>query len=301
MKKIQVLMSTYNGEKFIREQLNSILDQSYQSIKVCIRDDGSTDGTINILKEYSEQYSNVKYVLGDNLGTKNSFFQLIQDVDLDADYYAFSDQDDVWKKDKIEHIVNELEQKQLCKIPFLYCGNTTLVDQNLDIIENKIKRKQPVPSFGNSLIENICVGCTMVVNKDLFVLVRQNIPDYTVMHDWWFYMTASCFGEVCYDNDSYVLYRQHSNNSIGMKATHWGQLKRRIADHNKYRGTAIKQAKQFQRIFNVNNSQKYLLKQLIDYRTNLKTRIKLICNERIYRQRKLDNIIFKMLFILGEV
>ena len=121
METVQVLMSTYNGEKYIREQLNSIINQTYPSIKILVRDDGSSDGTIEILEEYAAKYDNMAYYAGKNLGVIQSFLQLLKDSDDSSAYYAFSDQDDVWLPEKIEKAVEMIENNKEVEQPILYC------------------------------------------------------------------------------------------------------------------------------------------------------------------------------------
>ena len=106
-------MSTYNGEKYLREQIDSILNQDYPEISLLIRDDGSTDGTVDILKEYAQKYRDIDYYVGENLGVQNSFFDLMKRADKRAYYYAFADQDDVWLPGKIKRAIELLEREEI--------------------------------------------------------------------------------------------------------------------------------------------------------------------------------------------
>ena len=130
VKKVQILMSTYNGEDYIREQLDSILAQSYPDVDILIRDDGSKDDTFVILKEYEERHSNIKAFQGENLGINKSFFELLKKSQ--GDYIGFCDQDDYWLPEKIEKAVQQLERMTG---PALYCGAKTLVNENLEKLE----------------------------------------------------------------------------------------------------------------------------------------------------------------------
>jgi len=300
VKKVQILLSTYNGEKYLKEQLDSLLNLNYNNISILIRDDGSVDNTINILKEYSNLYSKISYYQGNNIGVVNSFFDLIKHADISADYFAFSDQDDIWKKDKISRAIDILEQQEQGKA-LLYCGRTILVDSNLKPIVSNIKRQDVRPSFGNALIENICIGCTSVVNKLLLQLVMGHIPEYTVMHDWWFYLTASCYGKVYFDNDSFILYRQHNNNVLGSRATYFEEFKVRLRNYKRNRGKISRQIAEFNRLYNLDEGSKKLINYVIHAKKNQWYRLKIFFSNIIYRQRKVDNIIFKILFITGKV
>ena len=140
METVQILMSTYNGERYIREQIDSFLQQTYPLINILVRDDGSSDGTIAILEEYAEKYDNITYYKGNNLGVIQSFLQLLRDSDDAATYYAFADQDDVWLPEKIEKAIEMLENNTETSMPLLYCSDVYVTDENLNVI--KIDEKQ---------------------------------------------------------------------------------------------------------------------------------------------------------------
>lgn len=301
MSKVQILLSTYNGEKYLEEQLDSILNQDYPDITILIRDDGSTDKTIEILDQYSRKYNQIKYYKGNNIGVINSFFDLMKNADITAEYYSLSDQDDVWLSDKISRAVNQLNLLPSNK-PLLYCGRTTLVDEYLNPLRNSIKLIPQKPSFGNALIENICTGCTSVFNKELLLLVCNHIPQYTVMHDWWLYLTASAYGEVYYDENSYILYRQHQANVIGSKSNYIAEFLMRLKRFKGKQGNISRQVIEFDRLF-VNNyfDKKNLLNYIKKYRKNSRIRLHILFSNKIYRHRFMDNLIFKFLFLIGSV
>lgn len=299
MKKLQVLMSTYNGEKYLEEQLQSILDQNYPEVYLLIRDDGSTDKTVNILQKYAAEYERITFYQGSNLGACNSYFDLIQNADSRMDFYALSDQDDVWQKDKISSAINKM--KDFNNIPLLYCGATTLVDENLELMISTIKRHNIKPGFGNSLVENINTGCTSVFNKDLMILIKNNIPLFTVMHDWWLYLCACVFGKVIYDKNSYILYRQHQGNVIGARSNYYDEFKKRIKNYNRNYGQLTRQAKEFNRIYSLTKDEANLINWVIKSKDNFTYRFAIIFSNKIYRQRKLDNFIFKIIFLFGRI
>lgn len=300
MKKIQILLSTYNGERYLEEQLDSLINQNYMNLSILIRDDGSTDGTINILRKYGDNYKNITYYQGENLGVIESFFDLVKKSDITADYYGFSDQDDVWNEDKISkaiEILDFMDDEQ----PLLYCGKTTLVDSDLNPIYSSIRPHEITPNFGNALVENICIGCTCVVNHRLLQLVKNHIPTYTIMHDWWFYLTASCFGQVYYDKCSYILYRQHGDNVIGMKTSYISEFKNRFKNYKQNRGKISAQVMEFNKLYQNEGNKKKKINYLLKSKKSLQYRLKIIFSSEIHRQRKLDDIIFKVLFLLGNV
>lgn len=298
MKKVQVLLSAYNGEKYLAEQIESILQQDYREVSLLIRDDGSTDHTLDIIRAYSEQYENIAYYAGENLGVQKSFFHLMQHADETADYYAFSDQDDVWLPEKIRRAV-ELLDKQDQSRPLLYSSKTTLVDAELKEIPMKIRASKIVPDFGNALVENVCTGCTEVFNKRLLNLITQNTPECTIMHDWWLYLSASALGKVVYDSDSYILYRQHGGNQVGVSASRLGELRKRIRNSKNNNGALRRQAAEFRRIFGANYENSQYTDWIADYKQRIKYRWNLVFSSKVHRQRKLDDLIFRALFFLG--
>lgn len=247
-------MSTYNGEKYLREQLDSILAQTYSNIEILIRDDGSKDATLEILEEYAKKQKKITYIEGKNYGAAKSFFQLLKKVDKKADYYAFSDQDDIWEIDKIERAVKWLEKlekqriisKTEKEIPIMYCSALKVVDQQKNVlyIEGKERRTKDL-SFGNALVENCCTGCTIVINQKLQRMVAEKRIPKCSMHDWWLYMIASCFGKVIYDRKPCIQYRQHGENVVGVEYSRIDKLKKKIRGFHKGRNVISYQLMEF--------------------------------------------------------
>ncbi|EKQ7998385.1 glycosyltransferase family 2 protein [Raoultella ornithinolytica] len=228
--RIAVLLSAYNGEEFIDQQINSLLHSSVE-VDIYIRDDGSSDKTQDIVSEYISKHKNIYLLPRNNVGVVASFFELILHVDeTKYDYFCFCDQDDFWEKDKIEVAVDKIKEKNGA---VMYCSALNVVDENLNF-----KFKSCFPSRGvglsNALVENIVTGCTVVLNKEAFVEIKNNIPDPTciVMHDWWFYLIMSVRGEIIFDSNSYIKYRQHGKNVEGMK-TPLKKIISKIKNHKK--------------------------------------------------------------------
>ena len=301
MKKVQVLLSSYNGENYIREQLDSILKQEKVDIHLLIRDDGSTDGTRDILKQYEAAQKNITVTYGKNLGVIKSFFELIKQADSQADYIAFSDQDDVWLSGKLNRAVSLLEQQEHNNTPFVYCSAQQLTDGQLNPLPSGIRYKQVRPAFENALVENMCTGCTCVINRKMLGLLKDREPDFTVMHDFWIYLVGSCFGSVVYDTQSYILYRQHTKNELGAASSLLENYKRRIRNFKKHRGQLTRQAEELLRLYGgeMPPTQQQLARELVQAKTKRNLRWKLIRTGGIFRQRKSDDVIMKSLLLLG--
>ena len=207
-KKVAVIMSTYNGELFIREQLDSILNQTYKNIEIVVRDDGSKDKTVEIIKEYMQKYSNIVLHQGENLGFIKSFFELLKLAE--ADYYAYADQDDVWIENKIELAVNSLNKLDDTK-PNMAFGNSDYYDENMKFMSAGPKNKKY--SFLKALFSCCGQGMTMTVNKVTRDMIIENTPKSCFFHDWWTYLLCVGLGNVAYDNVTTVKYRRRKENA----------------------------------------------------------------------------------------
>ena len=320
MKKIQILMSTYNGEAYLREQLDSIFGQDCENAGVAefflfVRDDGSTDGTQEILKEYRAKYpEKFRWVQGKNQGVIRSFFALLKHADEQMDYYACADQDDYWMPDKLSSGIRGLEGLEDGSKPNLYCCRPKLVDGNLQELVTDIRRPPVRPSFGNALVENVVTGCTVIMNQALRKMVAVQLPKFTTMHDRWLYLVAGCFGEIIYDETPHICYRQHSTNVMGFSSNRFAELKERLSRFRGRRRDISRQTAEFLRIFGDLSREDlrpyamdrkvlanlHLAEDLVSGRHSFPKRLKIVKDRRVYRQRKNDNRIFMFLILIGS-
>lgn len=297
---VLILMSTYNGSKFIETQLDSILAQNYPDIKVLIRDDGSSDSTCQLLDIYSQRYSQISWYSGKNIGVQRSFFDLINHADLNYEFYAFSDQDDQWLPEKISKAIEILGRIEP-NIPSLYCSDKIIVDYNLKELKTNVSRSVKKPSFGNALVQNICTGCASVINNALLQLVKNRTPEFAIMHDWWIYLVASCYGVVYYDDHAYIKYRQHDNNTSGAIVSKRKLLVYRINQLKKPRGEIYIQLKEFKRIYMPDEQHLKLLESVLQSEQSILGRFKVMFNHKLYRQKGIDNYVFKLVVLLGKL
>lgn len=212
-----VLMATYHGVGFLPEQLDSIVSQSLTNWTIWASDDSDDDKTWNVLKQYQERIGGSKLHLqkGPQKGFVANFLSLICQSNIEADYFAYCDQDDIWEVDKLDRAIQWLAEIPE-NVPALYCSRTRLVDeQNNEIGLSPLFSKPP--SFANALVQNIGGGNTMVFNQAARSLLMQAGPDlYLIAHDWWTYiLVTGCGGQVHYDTKSSLRYRQHHRNLIG--------------------------------------------------------------------------------------
>ena len=225
MTRVCVLLSTFNGEKYIKEQLCSLLEQEDVDITILIRDDGSKDNTIQIINQIKD--NRIYLYSGDNIGPANSFMDLIY-KSPEADYYAFCDQDDIWMPNKLQAAIHEIEKIENveCKRMF-YFSNVLIADANLDNV-TKSDICQDFINIKQRLLHNCAIGCTSVFNKNLRNKVKEYNPNYIFMHDWWVYLVClATNGEIIFDSNAYVYYRQHDNNAVGFQHKH-RSLKQKI-------------------------------------------------------------------------
>lgn len=221
---VEILMATYNGERYVAEQIDSILSQSHQNIYLKIRDDGSKDNTRPILAEYARKYASKIEVLPShaNVGVKSNFSCLIESSQ--ANYVMFADQDDVWLETKVYDTLKrmkEVENSYEGEIPVLIHTDLIVTDQNLAILNRSFWNYAHLSpyrqrSLNRLLVQNAITGCTMMANKTLLKMAAP-IPQEAVMHDWWLALVAAAFGKIDFLNQTTMSYRQHASNAVGAK------------------------------------------------------------------------------------
>jgi len=223
---IDILLATYNGQAYLREQINSILSQSNQDWQLIVRDDASDDNTLSIIKDYEARYSGRIKLVEDNdghLGASLNFQRLLEKSV--SEYIMFSDQDDVWLPHKIELTLNLMKatEKDCPNKPILVHTDLKVVDSQLKTIADSMWQYEGTcPKTGNDLnkvlLQNVATGCTMMINRKAKA-VSLPIPKEAVMHDWWIVISVARHGKIVYVSDTLVLHRQHPNNVIGAKKT----------------------------------------------------------------------------------
>lgn len=214
--RILILMGTFNGEKFIRQQLDSITSQTFKNWQLVISDDGSSDNTKKIILEYIKLWDD-KIILrnGPQKGFQQNYLSLACDKNLIAEFYAFCDQDDVWLPNKLEVAIRNINNFSSNNEPYLYCGRTIYVDEELKSLGKSILFKKPL-CFENALVQSIAGGNTMVFNRASKLIIETVGMVPTPSHDWWLYLLISGIGgKVFYDPVPLVLYRQHLSSIVG--------------------------------------------------------------------------------------
>ena len=221
--KLAILLATYQGERYLEEQLESLFGQTYGDWQLYIHDDGSTDKTLEILDAYVKKYPDkVILVEGPSMGgAKENFLYLMKQVE--APFYMCCDQDDVWLPEKIEktlQLMKQTEANRQEEVPCLVFTELKVVDGSLKVIAESMSKYQRLDCvnlrLSRMLMQNAVTGCTMMMNRAL----RDKVISYKdssriIMHDWWASLIASQFGEIAYLEEATILYRQHGENSVG--------------------------------------------------------------------------------------
>lgn len=325
---IDILLSTYNGEAFLREQLDSILNQTYKYFKLIIRDDGSTDSTVDIITDYARKYpSEIIYINGiyyknlDNreggcenndgnekghLGFNLSYNELLKYST--SDYIMFADQDDIWLPKKIEISIGRIKEleKKFPDKPILVHSDLTVVNKDLKIIENSFFKHIRINPSKNSLsrliMQNTVTGCTMIINRSL-VDIAIPLTEEVFFYDYWFALVAKIFGIIDTINEPLILYRQHDSNVIGAGANNIRKLLKKISIiKDLYRQGCLL----YKRYYNYNdyenkgltNNDKMILKNFVEIGSaNPIKRLYIIFKYKFFRQKFKRNLVI----ILGAI
>ncbi|MDP2962554.1 MAG: glycosyltransferase family 2 protein [Sulfurimicrobium sp.] len=218
-------MATYNGSAYIEEQLASLRAQSYADWRLWIRDDGSTDGTVETIRRFAAQDERVRLLEPDGIrkGASGSFFSLLERFASEADYLMFCDQDDVWLPNKVEITLarmQEMEARFGMETPLLVHTDLSVADCDLNVLASSFWCYQglnpDVKGLSRLLVQNNVTGCTTMVNRALAGLACP-APSGAIMHDWWLAVVAAGFGKIGCVPQPTMLYRQHGANDIGAK------------------------------------------------------------------------------------
>ncbi len=302
MNNIVVCLSTYNGEKFLKEQIDSLLKQTVK-VDIIILDDGSTDNTIDIIKKYETTYSNISY-LKDNITSSSAKknFSILTEYSISLNkynYFMFCDQDDIWLPEKIEQTLKKMREieKSNSDIPLLIHTDLKVVSTNLDILSDSYWSYQGIDpkydTLNRLLVHNVITGCTVMINKKL-ANIALPIPNEVIMHDWWLGLVASSFGQIHHINTPTMLYRQHSNNDTGATSFNIKTILHKAKDLSSVDlGKYINQTKSllYRYSEHLTKDQKLLLEDFISIEQNSWLRSKrILIKHKILKQDLIRNI-----------
>lgn len=302
-KTVLIMMSTFNGAKYLREQIESILNQKTEhEITLRIRDDGSIDHTNDIINEYTKRYpEHVELIEGENVGYNESFFRLIHEA-KGFDYYSISDQDDVWIEDKIQKACDAIDEVKE-DIPVLYASTSYLVHNDL-IPYGTTRKKEREMTMYNTIIQNICPGHTQVMNNRMIELLKGAIDTKRIyVYDSWIQNVANLYGKIVFDNEPHTYYRQYEGNQLGSGVGKMGQLieslkRNKTGDGRKYR----RQIEYFTEYNSKQLCKKGYLQEMNNFISakSLIERIQYCLSGKLYRQSNIETLVFKLAVISGR-
>lgn len=304
MKTVQILLSSYNGEKYISRQIDSILRQKDVEIHLLIRDDGSTDGTRAIIKEYEKKYpANVEVVLGENMGWKKSFFTLLQ-LAGDYDYYAFADQDDYWYEDKEISSIKVMEaESRNYNLPQLVQTQYTTTDELLNPIIPQPPNRPVIPKYHDEIFaEEFFQGCCMTWNNVAMNLIKKYTPQNEYAHDHWVGVVCYLLGKIYFIQVPKFSYVRHSGNASitgNQLAGQIARLKRFLhGDRQLYYNMGDDLLRGYKE--SLNNHDKVMCIDLINYKHSIKKKIKLLFNYHLRRRSIRGSLFFKFSILLNR-
>jgi glycosyltransferase involved in cell wall biosynthesis len=296
--RVEVLLATHNGQKYVGELLESLAHQNGVEIDLIVSDDKSTDKTLQIVNSYANSFRSLIILNGPNTGAKNNFAHLIQYSD--SDFSAFADQDDIWFPNHLSESVNRLAADT---------GPPAMAfSKVIEFSEFATSREWPQissnPSLSNLLTENLARGCTIVLNRKLMNLLKQSNFDEIYMHDWWAVLVAKTCGKVEFINATAVKYRIHEENIVGTKKPTYDRARLFLQNYFLHQEwLPQRQASQLFRQFGdfMTKQDQHLIQTFANLTDNsLKERYKFLNQEsHVLRQSFPENVMLKLLLLLA--
>lgn len=303
MYNVCVYMSTYNGERYIKEQINSILNQKDVKIHLIIRDDGSNDSTLEIIEKYQEDNTdNIKVIHGDNVGCEESFMRLLQ-YNYEAEYYAFADQDDIWYPDKCISAINIIKN---CEGPALSASNLLACSENMSPIKLIYTQEQCIKMEQNQkeIVFTNMHGCVLLWNKALDLMLKNFRPRVTVGHDSWVCAIAHIVGEMKIDYTPHIFYRLHGNNVSGYALNFISRVKKGVKiycgkGHPRRDLFAEQLIEGYGKYLNPASKTYKSIEVVANYKKSYKDKLALINSEVIRYSGRLDRIFWIFCILIG--
>lgn len=285
MCKVQVFLSTYNGEKYLKEQIESLLRQENTEVSILVRDDGSTDGTVEILRSYADR-GLLRFYEGDNIGYARSFLNLVGQP-VHADFYAFCDQDDVWLKDKLYVAIKQLKLKNhdVEQQPLLYASALQRVDKNLEPLAMQPFKNLKL-SLGAEFTRHRLAGCSFVFNNNLRNLLKlggEKSADYCAHDHLMTIICLICGGTIIFDTISHILFRRHGDNASNDTVSICKKIRKDIMQYSKQKKKSSDLAKYLMMIYGryIDSKSFVLLSKISNYKNSWKNTIYLALSSEI--------------------
>ena len=294
--RVNIVVSTYNGEKYIKEQMDSLLAQDYDNIRIYVRDDESSDNTLKILRQYEKQ-GDICVIQGKNKGFSASFFNVLEYA-KEGEYWAFCDQDDVWYPNKLSNAVKWM-QTQKNDIPLLYQSKIAIGNSDLsEIVPYKYENYNY--NFQKAFTSNIFFGFAMVINRELYDRLIRADFDQIKYHDWFAAIIVSAFGKYVFSEEIEAVHRQHENNASPL------YFLKKIPDGIRLlRGDNFytRNAREFDRLFlsEMDDGQKEICTLFINEKYSLKTAVKKTFYPKRWNMSLSVEFILRALMLIGKI
>lgn len=301
MKTVTVIMSSYNGALFIERQIKSIYNQKDVSINCFIRDDGSSDNTLQILTELQKKYANLSFIVGDNVGWEKSFLIALS-LAPQADYYAFADQDDVWFDNKIINGLNQLAQYPDNEVVMFHC-NKISVNRDLTPLSHQIKRLSRPINRQNAVVQEYAQGCSIIFNNAAKNLLTKRLPIEKIAHDFWVGLVCFMFGHVIYDCNPYFYHINYGNNASGeghlLKS--WQKRWRMFGGTKNVYYLPSSDLLSDAYVDLLTDEDKIFLQQTLDYKTNIRSKLNLLFSLKFRRASLLGTLSLKCAILFNRL
>lgn len=301
MCKITIVMSTYNGSKYVEKQIDSILSQKGVEVQLYVRDDGSKDSTVSILKSYASHHNNIMVSVGENVGWQKSFMKALKDAPT-SDYYAFADQDDIWFEDKLSKGIEMMKNSCLKEYPLMYHCNKLSVDENLKPFVHQVRRTPRPLNRRNAMIQEYAQGCSIILNNKAKELVTKYIPQTKLPHDFWCGLICYLFGKVIYDNHPRFYHITHGSNASGeghMLKGWINRFKMLLGNGQVY----YSPYKDLEVGYNsmLTQDDKSFIKKVVNYKNNIFDKLSLLFSRKFVRDSILGTISLKATILVNKL
>ncbi len=285
-----ILLATFQGQRFLEEQLQSLISQKNVSVRVIINDDGSTDGTLEIIEKWKNSGLITKVSLSNKLGPSLAFQRLLME-NVDNEFIAFCDQDDIWDSNKLYEQIQLVEKNK----PTLIFTNRTILSKNSKE-SKRVNHRKIKPSFRNALVENVSPGNTILINREAAKKLSLHYQGDVTHYDSWFYLVMSATGYVVHLDKNFVKYRLHDDNLVGLRS---------IGSFSPFESVRnyLKNAERFKehKILGLKESDEEYLDRFLDVlkEGDKKIRLQNLFRIKLHRQKRIDAVGMKMVLFFG--
>jgi len=298
---VDVLLATYNGEKFLPELLDSLIAQTNVNISLIVSDDGSTDKTIQIIEQYATQFLEFKLVTGPKNGPSKNFFSLLK---LSTkEYAALADHDDIWDPDHLSNSINRIKANST--IPAISYTSVRELNNKTGAITRIWPEKNYIKDLNSIIVKNVARGCTIVLNREAVELINTKTPNSEVMHDWWILLVIATHGVVEFGPNPEITYRLHESNHVGIPRRSRALISyaKTLRHIQTGKWEPFGQALELSRLYgtSIQNKDRQDLALFLKLQKPTPSNLKYICSKRTFRNAIREELSLRVIFILAPL